>query len=53
MEIGKMTMGMRKPKMSDKEIVQYYGQIWGNVKHMKSYVEELKERYKKENEDES
>ena len=36
--------------MSDKEIVQYYGQIWGNVKHMKSYVKELRERYKKENE---
>ena len=38
--------------MSDKEIVRYYGQIWGNVKHMKSYVKELRERYKKENEDE-
>jgi hypothetical protein len=38
--------------MTDKEIVQYYGQLWGNVKHMKSYVKELRERYKKENEDE-
>jgi hypothetical protein len=38
--------------MTDKEIVQYYGQIWGNVKHMKSYVKELRERYKKEDEDE-
>jgi len=36
--------------MSDKEIVQYYGQIWENVKHMKSYIKELRERYKKENE---
>tara|TARA_R100001530_G_scaffold80344_1_gene56081 strand:+ start:1405 stop:1686 length:282 start_codon:yes stop_codon:yes gene_type:complete len=34
--------------MSDKEIVQYYGQIWENVKHMKSYVKELKQRYIKE-----
>lgn len=39
--------------MTDKEIVQYYGQIWGNVKHMKSYVKELRERYNRENEDES
>jgi len=31
--------------MTDKEIVQYYGQIWGNVKHIKSYVEELRQRY--------
>ena len=28
--------------MTDKEIVQYYGQLWGNVKHMKSYVKELR-----------
>jgi hypothetical protein len=34
--------------MSNKEIVQYYGQIWENVKHMKSYVKELKQRYIKE-----
>jgi hypothetical protein len=34
--------------ITNKEIVQYYGQIWGNVKHMKSYVKELRERYKKE-----
>ena len=39
---------LRRTKMTDKEIVQYYGQIWGNVKHMKSYVKELRERYKKE-----
>ena len=31
--------------MTDKEIVQYYGQIWGNVKHIKSYVGELRQRY--------
>jgi hypothetical protein len=30
--------------MTDKEIVQYYGQLWGNVKHMKSYVKELREK---------
>ena len=34
--------------MSNKEIVQYYGQIWENVKHMKSYVKELKQRFIKE-----
>lgn len=34
--------------ITDKEIVEYYGQIWGNVKHMKSYVKELRDRYKKE-----
>ena len=31
--------------MTDKEIVEYYGQIWGNVKHLKSYVGELRQRY--------
>jgi len=31
--------------MSDKEIVQYYGQQWRNVKHLNSYVEELRQRY--------
>lgn len=34
--------------ITDKEIVQYYGQIWSNVKHMKSYIKELRHRYKKE-----
>ena len=34
--------------MSDKEIVEYYGQIWLNVKHMKSYIKELRKRYNKE-----
>ncbi len=38
--------------MSDKEIMQYYGEIWGNVKHMKSYIKELREKYKKEVNDE-
>ena len=38
--------------ITDKEIVQYYGQIWGNVKHMKSYVKGLRERYNRENENE-
>ena len=39
--------------MSDKEIVQYYGQIWLNVKHMKSFIKKLRERYKKEVNDEN
>ena len=34
--------------MSDREIVEYYGQIWDNVKHMKSFIKELRNRYKKE-----
>ena len=38
--------------MSDKEIVQYYGQIWLNVKHMKSFIKELRERYNEEVSDE-
>jgi len=35
-------------RVSDREIVQYYGQIWANVKHMKSFIKELRERYIKE-----
>ena len=35
-------------RVSDREIVQYYGQIWANVKHMKSFIRELRERYIKE-----
>ena len=31
--------------LSDKEIVQYYGQIWINVKHLKLYIKELRQRY--------
>jgi len=31
--------------LSDKEIVRYYGQIWGNVKHIKDYVRALRKRY--------
>ena len=34
--------------MSDKEIVEYYGQIWLNVKHMKWFIKELRERYNDE-----
>jgi hypothetical protein len=34
--------------MSDREIVEYYGQIWDNVKHMKSFIKELRNRYRKE-----
>ena len=42
------TRGKNNNYMSNKEIVQYYGQIWDNVKHMKSYVKELKQRYIRE-----
>ena len=34
--------------MSDREIVEYYGQIWDNVKHMKKFIKELRNRYKEE-----
>jgi len=37
--------------MSDKEIVRYYGQIWANVKHMKLFIKELRERCAKEMEE--
>ena len=36
--------------MTDREIIEHYGQIWDNVKHMKSYVRTLRERYNRENE---
>ena len=29
--------------MTDQEIVEYYGQIWLNVKHMKWFFKELRE----------
>ena len=32
-------------KLSRKEIVEYYGQIYSNVQHMKTYVDSLVERY--------
>ena len=35
-------------KMSDREIVEYYGQIWDNVKHMKKFIKELRNRYEEE-----
>jgi len=31
--------------MTDKEIVQYYGQQWLNVSHLKTYITELRNRY--------
>ena len=31
--------------MNDKEIIQYYGQQWENIKHMKEYIKELRQRY--------
>ena len=34
--------------MSDREIVEYYGQIWDNVKHMKKFIKELRNRYEEE-----
>lgn len=36
-------------KITNKYIVEYYGQIYDNVKHMKKYIEKLKERYENEN----
>ena len=30
---------------TDKEIIQYYGQIWDNVKHMTEFVKALREQY--------
>lgn len=44
---------MKKDKqdksITDKEIVEYYGQIWDNVKQMKLYLSQLRDRYIKEN----
>ena len=37
---------------TDKEIIQYYGQIWDNVKHMTEFVKALREQYFKELKDE-
>tara|TARA_Y100001938_G_scaffold133901_1_gene193772 strand:- start:362 stop:523 length:162 start_codon:yes stop_codon:yes gene_type:complete len=34
--------------MSDKEIAQYYCQIWDNIKHMKSYILDLRKKYQLE-----
>ena len=34
--------------MNDREIVQYYGQIWDNVKHMKDFVLNLRKAYQYE-----
>lgn len=34
--------------MGDKEIVQYYCQIWDNIKHSKDYVLSLRKRYQNE-----
>ena len=34
--------------MSDREIAQYYCQIWDNIKHMKSYVLDLRKKYQLE-----
>jgi len=34
--------------MTTKEICQYYGQDYDNIKHMINYLKRLKERYKKE-----
>ena len=35
--------------MTDREIVEYYGQIWENVEHMTSYINRLREEYLLEN----
>ena len=34
--------------MTTKEIVQYYGQQWDNIKHLKKYIKTLENRYKEE-----
>lgn len=34
--------------MTDKEICHYYCQIWGNVKHMREFIENLRNRYIRE-----
>lgn len=34
--------------MSDKEIAQYYCLIWDNIKHIKSYVLDLRKKYQSE-----
>ena len=34
--------------MTDKEITQYYCQIWDNIKHIKSYVLNLRKKYQLE-----
>ena len=34
--------------MSDREIVEYYCQLWDNVKHMKNYIVALRNKYKNE-----
>lgn len=31
--------------MTDREIVEYYGQIYENVKHMKKWIKNLRARY--------
>jgi hypothetical protein len=34
--------------MTDREIIEYYGQIWDNVRHNKAYIKKLKMRFKTE-----
>jgi len=34
--------------MTDQEIAEYYCQIWNNIKHMKSYVLNLRKKYQSE-----
>ena len=35
-------------KISDREIIEYYGQIYDNVKHLSKYVKNLRLRYESE-----
>ncbi len=35
-------------KLSDFEVVTYYGQIWANVKHMRQFIAKLHNQYKTE-----
>lgn len=41
---------MFRKLISDREVVENYGQIYDNVKHMKGFIERLHEQYEKDNE---
>lgn len=36
-------------KITNKDIAEYYGQIYDNIKHMTKYLEKLRDSYEKEN----
>lgn len=37
-------------RLTDREVVENYGQIYDNVKHMKQFIKRLHAQYKKDNE---